>query len=379
MIVRKLQQDLIELSNDWSVISVTGPRQSGKTTLCKMAFPDYEYINLERQNTQRLMKQDAESFLRQYTKGAIIDEAQLVPELFSAIQVLVDENPSLRFVLSGSSDFLLMQNISQSLAGRVAIRRLLPMSFEELPEIQTMPTDEIMYRGFYPAIWGSRKTPLTVYDSYLNTYIQRDVRQISNIPDLHLFQQFIRICASRIGTEFNAQSISNELGISGMTVKRWISILEASYILFLLQPFYRNIGKRLTKTPKIYFHDIGLVCHLLGIEKPQQLQNHPLRGEIFENMVVSEMLKQRFNRGESNNLFFYRDKSREVDILSLNGNEIKAYEVKSAKIINQDFFANMNALRTLLGDDVKSTQVIYDGTDTLPSSNNGVINFRKIV
>ena len=378
MIKRELEQDLLNLSKDWSVISVTGPRQSGKTTLCKKTFPNYEYINLERINTQVLVQQDAENYLRQFKNGLIIDEAQLVPELFSAIQLLVDEDPTLRFVLSGSSDFLLMQNISQSLAGRVAIRRLLPLSVKELGVLKDYSTDDIMYRGFYPALWASEKTPNVVYDGYVSTYIQRDVRQILNVADLAQFQKFISVCASRVGTELNLQSISNELGLSSITVKRWIGVLEASYIIFRLQPYYRNIGKRLTKTPKIYFYDSGLVCYLLGIENTQQLSHHPLRGQIFENMIVSEKIKQRFNQGKSNNLYFYRDKNKEVDILAVNGDEIMAYEVKSAKSINKEFFKNLDALRMLLGDDVKSTQIIYDGDEYLPATYNGVINFRKL-
>ena len=278
MYKRNLQQVLIELNKHWSVISVTGPRQSGKTTLCKMAFPDYEYVNLERASTRALMEQDIEGFLLQYPNGLIIDEAQNLPELFPAIQVLVDENKSLRYILSGSSDFLLMQNISQSLAGRVAVTRLLPLSLNELGEDADVDTDTLMWKGFYPAIWGDGKEAWTVYDSYVATYIERDVRQILNIKDMSLFRRFITVLASRVGNEFNASSVSGELGIDYKTVQSWMSILETSYTAFLLHPFYRNIGKRLTKTPKVYFYDVGLVCHLLGIENAQQLHNHPLRG-----------------------------------------------------------------------------------------------------
>ena len=368
---RELKSKLLELSEHWSIISVTGPRQSGKTTLCKMAFPNYEYINLERATTRALIEQDIEGFLLQHSNGLIIDEAQNLPELFSALQVVVDDNKSLRYILSGSSDFLLMQNISQSLAGRVAVMRLLPLSLSELGNDANIPPHELMWRGFYPAIWGDKKDPHTVYDSYVATYIQKDVRQIINIKDLSLFRRFLVTAASRIGNEFVASAISSELGIDYKTIQSWMSILETSYTAFLLQPFYRNIGKRLTKTPKIYFYDIGLVCYLLGIETAQQLDNHPLRGAIFENMVICEMLKARYNRGLEKNIFFYRDKSREVDILQEEAGKIHAYEVKSAERIHPEFTKSLDYLKNLLNDDILSLNIIYAG----PNDSIGKINF----
>lgn len=377
MYTRELQRVLTELSRQWSIISVTGPRQSGKTTLCKMAFPEYEYINLERATTRAIVEQDIEGFLLQYPNGLIIDEAQNLPELFPALQVVVDENKSLRYILSGSSDFLLMQNISQSLAGRVAVTRLLPLSLSELGEDATIDTDQLMWRGFYPAVWGDGKEPTMVYDSYVATYIQRDVRQILNIKDLSLFQRFITVVASRVGNEFNASSVGAELGIDHKTVQSWMSILETSYTAFLLRPFYRNIGKRLTKTPKVYFYDTGLVCHLLGIENAQQLRHHPLRGAIFENMVVCEMLKKRYNRGLKNNLLFYRDKSREVDVLQEEAGKLHAYEIKSAERFNPEFTKSLTYLKDLLGDDLASSCVVYSGEEELRRPFLGLSNFRK--
>lgn len=380
MYKRLLEKDLQNLSKDWSVISLTGPRQSGKTTLCKMAFPDYAYINLERASTRTLMR-DTEQYLSQFESGVIIDEAQYMPEVFSAIQVLVDENPSLRFVLSGSSDFLMMQNISQSLAGRVVIRRLLPLAMSELgPDADATDLDTLMWKGFYPAVWASDKTPEDVYDSYVSTYIQRDVRQIVNIGDLNTFQHFLTACACRVGTEWNAQAIGNEIAASSVTVKRWMNILETSYTAFCLQPFFHNIGKRLSKTPKIYFYDVGLVCHLLGIENVRQLSHHPLRGAIFENMVIVEMLKKRFNQGLGNNLFFYRDKSGcEVDVVEMFAEGIYVYEIKSAQSVHPEFFKNLNYLRSLLGDELVKAQVIYNGSESFPAAVNGVLPFRKFV
>ena len=358
---RELKTKLLELSQTWSIISVTGPRQSGKTTLCKMAFPEYEYVNLERATTRALVEQDIEGFLLQYPNGLIIDEAQNLPELFSVLQVVVDENKSLRYVLSGSSDFLLMQNISQSLAGRVAVMRLLPLSLSELGADTSEDVNEQMWCGFYPAVWGDKKDPHTVYDSYVATYIQKDVRQIVNIKDLTLFRRFLTLIATRIGTEFVASTIGTELGVDHKTIQSWMSILETSYTAFLLHPFYRNIGKRLTKTPKVYFYDVGLVCYLLGIETAQQLAHHPLRGAIFENMVVCDMLKERYNKGLDKNIMFYRDKSREVDILQEEAGRLHAYEVKIAERFHPDFMNSLEYLKTLLNEDLLSMNIIYTG------------------
>lgn len=358
---RELKTKLLELSQTWSIISVTGPRQSGKTTLCKMAFPEYEYVNLERATTRALVEQDIEGFLLQYPNGLIIDEAQNLPELFSVLQVVVDENKSLRYVLSGSSDFLLMQNISQSLAGRVAVMRLLPLSLSELGADTSEDVNEQMWCGFYPAVWGDKKDPHTVYDSYVATYIQKDVRQIVNIKDLTLFRRFLTLVATRVGTEFVASTIGTELGVDHKTIQSWMSILETSYTAFLLHPFYRNIGKRLTKTPKVYFYDVGLVCYLLGIETAQQLAHHPLRGAIFENMVVCDMLKERYNKGLDKNIMFYRDKVREVDILQEEAGRLHAYEVKVAERFHSDFTKSLDYIKALLKDDLLSMNIVYTG------------------
>jgi predicted AAA+ superfamily ATPase len=284
-----------------------------------------------------------------------------LPELFSVLQVVVDENKSLRYVLSGSSDFLLMQNISQSLAGRVAVMRLLPLSLSELGADTSEDVNEQMWCGFYPAVWGDKKDPHTVYDSYVATYIQKDVRQIVNIKDLTLFRRFLTLVATRVGTEFVASTIGTELGVDHKTIQSWMSILETSYTAFLLHPFYRNIGKRLTKTPKVYFYDVGLVCYLLGIETAQQLAHHPLRGAIFENMVVCDMLKERYNKGLDKNIMFYRDKVREVDILQEEAGRLHAYEVKVAERFHSDFTKSLDYLKALLKDDLLSMNIVYTG------------------
>lgn len=379
MYIRQLQEQLLQLSEKWSVISVTGPRQSGKTTLCKMAFPQYDYVNLEHLPTRERIGRDIDGFLDAHTKGLIIDEAQYLPQLFSFLQVRVDGNKTLRYVISGSSDFLLMQGITQSLAGRVAVLRLLPLSIRELETTASISTNGFMFRGFYPAVWADDKNPLDVYESYYDTYIERDVRQIINVQNISAFRHFITLCAGRVGCEFNAMSISQEIGVSNQTITNWMGILETSYTAFRLQPFYRNIGKRLTKTPKIYFYDVGLVCWLLGIRNENDLATHPLRGNLFENMVVVEMLKQAYNEGRRPNLFFYRDKSQhEVDIIREEGLSLYAYEIKSGSTFHADWLRNLDYVRKLMPDAITSTQIIYDGKDTVLSPNNGILNWRAL-
>ncbi len=376
---RKLQTELLRLNNYFQVLVLTGPRQSGKTTLCKMAFPNYSYINLEDEIVRDEFAVRRKEFLM--GKGClIIDEAQNMPEIFSIIQVMVDENPDLHYIITGSNNFSLMQNITQSLAGRAALLTLLPLSFSELTDNdKSIGTDNIMIRGFYPGVIANEIPPQDAYRQYYNTYLQRDIMQIMNIKNMDEFRRFVVLCAARVGTEFNAAGLSNEIGVSIHTIQSWINVLEASYIIFHLRPFYRNIGKRLTKKTKIYFYDSGLVCYLLGIRTSEQLNTHPLRGEIFENMVVGDMIKNIYNKGDDNNLFFYRDKSQhEVDVVQDDGLQLKAYEIKSAQIINTDFYKNLDYFRKLIGKDLISSQIIYTGDQELMSNENGYINYLNI-
>lgn len=377
---RQLNGELERLSRLYAVIVVTGPRQSGKTTLCKNQFSDYHYINLENPSTREQLLIAPKAFLEQYANGLIIDEAQHLPELFSYIQVIVDENKYAKYILTGSSNFSLMQGITQSLAGRAAILTLLPLSLGELENRrQKENTDTMLLNGGYPAVWAKNIPVQDVSRNYYNTYIERDVRQLLNVKDMTRFQIFIKMCAGRVGTEFNASALSNEIGVSVPTIQEWVSVLEASYILFRLPPFYRNIGKRLVKSPKLYLYDTGLVCFLLGIENKEQLANHPLRGAIFENMVVLEFLKNRYNQGKLPNLYFYRDKSQnEVDLIEEKGIQLYAYEIKSAKAFTKGFVRGLDYLKKAVGDDVVSTQVIYDGENDIYSPQNGIVNFRNI-
>lgn len=376
---RNLQTELLRLNNYFQVLVLTGPRQSGKTTLCKMAFPNYSYINLEDEIVRDEFAVRRKEFLM--GKGCfIIDEAQNMPEIFSIIQVMVDENPDLHYIITGGNNFSLMQNITQSLAGRAALLTLLPLSFSELTDNdKSIGTDNIMIRGFYPGVIAKEIPPQDAYRQYYNTYLQRDIMQIMNIKNMDEFRRFVVLCAARVGTEFNAAGLSNEIGVSIHTIQSWINVLEASYIIFHLRPFYRNIGKRLTKKTKIYFYDSGLVCYLLGIRTSEQLNTHPLRGEIFENMVVGDMIKNIYNKGDDNNLFFYRDKSQhEVDVVQDDGLQLKAYEIKSAQIINTDFYKNLDYFRKLIGKDLISSQIIYTGDQELMSNENGYINYLNI-
>jgi predicted AAA+ superfamily ATPase len=377
---RDLKEEIISQSRYFPVITITGPRQSGKTTLCKQMFPDYHYVNLEDIAKTEIIKQNPKAFLEIHSQGLIVDDVQQYPDLFSYVQVVVDENPESHIVLIGSSNFALLQRVTQSLAGRTAVLTLLPLSLSELgKERLTASTDTIMLNGGYPSVWAENIPVQTVSKNYYNTYIERDLRQLINIKDLSKYQVFIRLCAGRTGTEFNASALSNEVGVSVPTIHEWLSTLEASYIVFRMPPFFRNVGKRLIKSPKIYFYDTGLLCFLLGIENENHLQTHPLRGAIFENMVVLEFLKNRFNAGKLSNLYFYRDKSqREIDVVQEFADTFKAYEIKSASAFHPDFMHNLNYLKDLLNEKLTSTQVIYDGEIELKSSENGIVNFRNI-
>lgn len=376
---RRLESEVKRLASHYSVIVITGPRQSGKTTLCKQIFSDYHYVDIDNVSVREQIMVAPQAFLEQYIDGLIIDEAQNYPELFPYIKTVADEYPDSHIVLTGSSNFSLMQKITESLAGRAAILTLLPLSLKELGEKSQEDTNTLLLNGGYPAVWARGIPVQDVSRNYYNTYIERDVRQLLKVKDMIQFQTFIRLCAGRIGSEFNASALSNEIGVSVHTINEWLSVLDASYILFRLPPFYRNIGKRLVKTPKMYFYDTGLVCFLLGIENEQQLATHPLRGAIFENMVVLEYLKNRFNQGKLPNLFFYRDKSQnEVDLIEEKGNKLYAYEIKSAKSFTRGFVKGLDYLRKVVGNDVVSTQVIYDGGNDIYSPKNGMLNFRNI-
>ncbi len=374
-IKRAISPAVERAANYFPVIVITGPRQSGKSTFCHHLFESYTKYNLEDVALRERIAQDPKGFIADCGEKVIIDEVQHIPDLFSYIQIEVDASLSRRFVLTGSSNFALMEKITQSLAGRSALFTLLPMSFDELGSYSARNTDEIMLNGFYPSVvTGARPVDL-FYPSYYSTYVERDLRQLSNLSHISHFQTFIRLLAGRCGTEFNASSLSAEVGVSAPTIREWMSVLQTSYIAFLLQPYYTNINKRLTKTPKVYFYDTGLLCFLLGIETPGQLAVHPLRGNVFENLAVLELLKQRLNTGKLPNLYFYREnKGREADIVRTNGDKLDLFEVKSSKTYNKSFEKNLNYLHELLGDRILSKTVVYDGEYIPPT----VVNIRQL-
>lgn len=362
-------------ANYFPVVVITGPRQSGKSTLCRHVFDSYSKYNLEDIALRESIMLDPKAFIRSCGKEVIIDEVQHLPELLSYIQIEVDENPERRFVLTGSSNFSLMESITQSLPGRAILFTLLPMSLNELGDYSLKGTDELLYNGFFPSVVTHQRPADLFYPNYYSTYVERDVRQIKNLTDIVQFQKFVRLLAGRTGYEMNASQIANETGVSSPTVKSWMSLLEASYIAFLLPPYYANINKRLTKTPKVYFYDTGLLCFLLGIENAEQLTIHPLRGAVFENLAVIELLKKRFNLGKSSNLYFYRENSgREADIFRVEGALMDAFEVKSSQTFNKAFVRNLNYLKELFGDKIRNSYVVYDGNNIPPN----VVNIREI-
>ena len=301
-------------------------------------------------------------------KGMIIDEIQRVPDLFSYIQVAVDEAPLRKFVLTGSSDFALMEKITQSLSGRAALFTLLPFSFKEIPDyVKDSSTNDLMFRGFYPGVIIKGIKSDLFYSNYYATYVERDARQISSIENLDIFRLFIRVLAGRTGSEFNANSLSAELGVSAPTIRKWLGILKTSYIAFSLSPYHANLEKRLTKTPKVYFYDTGLLCFLLGIRNSSDLNVHPLRGAIFENLAITELIKEKYNTGSFTDFYYYRENGgREVDLLKVGSSDIQLYEIKSSATYNKIFQKNLVYLKNLLGEQVKSSLVVYDGPTVPP-------------
>lgn len=386
LINRDLESTIKEVYNHFPVITLTGPRQSGKTTLCRMVFPDMPYVNLEDLSTLAEVQADPKGFLGKHPNGLIIDEAQNYPEIFSYLQVLVDDalfkgRRDLHYVVTGSNNFALLEKVTQSMAGRTSLMTLLPLSTKELASDRgDIETSELILFGGYPAVWMAEpQARRMLLSNYYSTYVERDIRKLINIKDLQAFQTFIRLCAARIGQEFNASNLAVETGVAVNTIRHWLSILSASYVVYLLHPYYANIGKRLTKMPKLYFYDTGLASFLLGIQTTEQMDTHPLRGSLFENFVVNDIMKFGSNRGAEEQLFFYRDKSKhEVDVLRLLPGKVEAYEVKSCKTYSQDLFSNLTYLKTLLKDNLSKTMVIYDGDQENFENDSGFCNFRHL-
>lgn len=370
---------MLSMAEAYPVVTITGPRQSGKTTLTKHLFTDLPYYSFENPDVRILAETDPRSFLHPISKGAVFDEIQNVPSIISYLQQIVDEHKMKKtFILTGSNNFSLVNHVSQSLAGRTAILKLLPFSLQEISSFLSRSTDEIMLQGFYPATFQSKLTPSKIYRNYYETYLERDLRQLIQVKDLSLFQKFIRICAGRIGNLFNASAIATEVGVSVKTIQSWTSVLEASYVIFRLPPYYENINRRLIKAPKLYFYDVGLAAYLLGIEETAQLERDPLRGALFENMVVMEFLKNRFNKGMDSNLYFYRDSHHsEVDLISKTANSLEAFEIKSAQTFHPDFLKGLFKFKKLF-EKLRKMALIYDGELQSQVKGVDVMNFRNM-
>lgn len=376
MIPRKSTKELLALSERFKSVAVIGPRQSGKTTLVRNVFPNKAYVSLENPDTRNFALEDPRGLLAMYPQGAILDEVQRTPQIFSYLQQILDESDTKGlFILTGSNNFLLQENISQSLSGRIAYLFLMPLSFDE-PE--STDVNQFLFRGGYPGIYNDSIEPFRFFPNYIRTYIERDVRLLKNIVDLTAFERFLRLCAGRIGQLLNMSSLAVEVGVDVKTISSWIGVLEASFILFRLLPHHKNFNKRLVKMPKIYFYDTGLACSLLGISNIQVLDTHPLRGSLFENMVITEFLKENFSRGSSGNLFFWRDNTgNEIDLILDQDNKLTPVEIKSGQTITDEYFKNLRFWAKLSGSE--SGYVVYGGQDFQKRSNGvNVIPFTRM-
>lgn len=384
MIERLLQPRLLELATRYPVLTLTGPRQSGKTTLSRMAFPDRPYVSLENPIQRELAQEDPVAFFARYRDGAIIDEVQRVPEVFSFLQGMVDEDPRPgRFLLTGSQNLALVNAVTQSLAGRTTLTELLPLSLEEvrrfpapLPDLNTL-----LWQGGYPRIYERHLPAHEWLADYTATYVERDVRQLVKVGDLLLFQTFLRLCAGRTGQILNLSSLANDCGISQPTASSWLSVLEASYIVFRLPPFFANLGKRLIKAPKLYFYDTGLVASLLNIESAGQLLNHSLRGALFETWVVAEIAKAYLHRGRRPRFSFYRDSGGlEIDLVVERGNDLVLVEMKSSQTPSSHFFDGFDRLEDVLrgGPRISGRIVVYAGAESQKRSRGDLLSWRKL-
>ncbi len=390
MIERTLAAKAIALAQKFQVITITGPRQSGKTTLVRAAFPALPYVSLEEPDIRQIALTDPRGFLSNYPAGAVLDEIQNTPELFSYIQRLVDDQRQIQFVLTGSSNFLLMEKISQTLAGRTAVLHLLPFSFAELGPVMEQ-YESVIFKGQYPRIYDRELAPTDFYPAYIQTYVERDVRLIKNIGDMNAFIQFTRLCAGRIGQLLNYASLASDAGISPNTTKAWLSILESSYILYRLQPYYRNFNKRLVKSPKLYFYDTGVACSLLGIREESQVNLHYMKGALFENLILNEFIKRYFHRGENRYPYFWQDNhGKEIDCLLVNtdiehptdtghpGENFTPVEIKSGKTMSTSYFDHLKYWRALAALPDAQGYVVYGGEQSMQTGAGALISWRHL-
>lgn len=379
MLERLMKQTLLKAAEEYPVVLLHGPRQSGKTTLCKNAFPQKPYVSFENPDIREWGKEDPRGFLNKYADGAIFDEVQRVPEILSYLQQIVDESPAKgRFILTGSDNFSLRQATSQTLAGRIAILTLLPLSLAETNGIDGLKSvDASILSGGYPRYISERPERGFFYRNYISTYVERDVRRLVNIKDADLFLRFLMLCAGRIGSLLDYTALSNDCGVTVKTVKEWLSVLNASFICFELHPWFVNRTKRLVKSPKLYFYDTGLACALLGIESEIQLERDPLRGGLFENLVILERLKKRFNAAESARLWFYRTSSGvEIDLVEESGRKLFPVEIKSAATFNSNFAKNFATFEKEYHEECADKAIVYAGAENFTYKDVNVVNFR---
>ncbi|MBN1102057.1 MAG: ATP-binding protein [Deltaproteobacteria bacterium] len=380
MIKRDIEGSVRDLVKGYPAIALTGPRQSGKTTLARYLFADRPYVSLENPDNRELATTDPRGFLEKYHEGAVLDEIQNCPALFSYLQGVLDASSEMgRFVLTGSQQFGLLAGVTQSLAGRIAMVQLLPFTCGEAYAGKPPALEEVLFRGLYPPVHDRNLDPSVWNANYMQTYIERDVRKMVNVRDLSVFQRFVRLCAGRVGQLLNLSQLAADAGITHNTARAWISILEAAYIVFLLQPHHRNFSKRIIKTPKLYFHDTGLAIWLLGMHKPEQIETCPQRGALFENWVISEMIKHRFNRGVMSNLYFWRDRAgHEVDVIIEEAGNLIPIEVKSGQTVNSDYFKGIDYWLELARPPKPRACLVYAGKENHKRKETEVVSWRNL-
>jgi len=378
---REIKAELVDLALHYPVVMITGPRQAGKTSLARQVFPDKPYYSIENPDVRQQISSDPRAFFTSNPDGAIIDEFQRYPEILSYIQGIVDEKKQNgQFILTGSNNVSMLSKVTQSLAGRVALLKLLPFSIAEIGAFgKNYSVDDYLLNGFYPRVYADNLNPTKAYRNYYETYVERDIRQILQVKDVSLFQKFMKLCAGRVGQLFNANNLATEVGVSYQTIFAWLSALQATYIVFLVQPWSANISKRLVKTPKLYFYDVGLAAYLLGIENTSHVETHPLRGSLFENMVTLELLKKRYNAGLDNNLYFYRDNhGNEVDILQEAGYQLNLFEIKSAETFTPHFLKGLDYLKKIVPDRVGISNLVYAGSDEMSIKEHRIVNYKNL-
>jgi hypothetical protein len=381
-VLRRIYTSIEECRSRYPIVALTGPRQSGKTTFLKNQYPDYTYVSLENPDVRNFALEDPNGFLKQYDRWVILDEVQRAPELFSYLQTKVDEDQLMgQYILSGSQNFQLIQRITQSLAGRVALFKLLPFDISELQLGSYLSEDyaDVVVKGSYPGLYDRDIPSKVFYSNYIQTYIERDLTELVNIKDLSLFRKFIALCAGRVGQLLNLNSLALECGISQPTAKSWLSVLETSYVVYLIQPFHQNFNKRITKSPKLYFYDTGLVSFLLKIENAASLKTSSYKGNLFENFIINELVKSNFHGNRMREFYFWRDHSgHEIDVLWQSHQGLELMEIKATETIKSDMFKGMDYLQSISSTPISSKTLVHSGTFNQSRSNGDVLSWRSI-